>query len=167
MFYGKIIQAQHFGRTFQSLEASLINYIFTLCHRVRWRISESWIIMWFHFSYGWVKVYFRGRLSKDSNASWPWHSETSIPSLLHSEEKTFFTQNSFKRSIGREEHRRVEAAAKVEKGNCQLNSHKAYIGLFRSRVFPGWRFFGWELVRFQPWVLTNSEIGWISFSGIG
>ena len=35
----------------------------------------------------------------------------------------------------------MAASARVEKGSCQLNRHRAYIGLLRGRVFPG-RFSG-------------------------
>ena len=55
--------------------------------------------------------------------------------------KKILTQNSFKTFIGREESRRVAASARVEKGCCQVNRHRAYIGLLKGRVFPEWRFF--------------------------
>lgn len=62
-----------------------------------------------------------------------------VTSLLCSiPEKESLTQTSFKRFIGR-----------VEKGSSKLNRFRVYIGLLRSGVFPGWRFSGWELARFQ------------------
>lgn len=69
--------------------------------------------------------------------------------------------------LGREESRRESASASVEKGSSQLNMHKAYMGLFRGRVFLGRRFMGWELVGFQSLCLNKLRVGWISCSWIG
>lgn len=47
------------------------------------------------------------------------------------------TQNSFKRFIGREEHRRAAAFAKVEKGSCELNRHRLIKGFLGAKIFQG------------------------------
>lgn len=94
---------------------------------------------------------------------------TQAPSLL--QWKKVITQTSFKRFIRREESRREDASARVEKRQQQTEQ-----GLYRvtwGSVFPG-RFSRWELVRFQSlqlglarsllrdWLVFRSRIG--SFS---
>lgn len=50
--------------------------------------------------------------------------------------------------------------SRVEKGSSQLN--RAYTGLLKGRVFPGWRFSGWGLVGFQSLGL-NMLRDWLYF----
>lgn len=49
------------------------------------------------------------------------------------------------------------SSARVEKGSCQLNRYRAYIGLLRGRVFPGW-----ELVEYQTLSLDKLW-DWLDF----